>query len=508
MMKADAVIEIGSTGIRLLVAEIRENGKWNTVDSSAMPVSIGRDVFMTGSLQNSTMSQCLKILGRYKEQLAGWGIPPEEVSVIATSALREARDSDSIVDRILVKTGFKVKIIDGIEENRLMYIAVRNCLQEKISMEKTDSIILEVGGGTTEMMLIKQGNMAGAHSLRLGTTRIEQHMPAASSSFDNARRYIKQFIQNTKASLNNELNLSGVEKFIAVGNDPLVAAINYGRSVSKSIWEISREDFELFVNDIQNYTVEECVARFKISYNDALQMQKGLLIYSMFIQLTNVDTIIVPETNIRHGLLLSRQLEPDAKLQQEFYSQIIASAKNLNRRYHADEEHAKYVSMASLKIFDELKDEMALDDRARMLLEVSAILHDIGMFIRMENHQLHSSYIIKNSEIFGLNRGEITIVSQIAKYHRGNATPDNDDQFQMLSRQFRMTILKLTAVLRIADALDRAHTQKFPDISITKQNDALILHTASSHNTVLEKQALSEKSGMFEAIFGYKIVLS
>ena len=120
MMKADAVIEIGSTGIRLLVAEIRENGKWNTVDSSAMPVSIGRDVFMTGSLQNSTMSQCLKILGRYKEQLAGWGIPPEEVSVIATSALREARDSDSIVDRILVKTGFKVKLIDGIEEKCIM----------------------------------------------------------------------------------------------------------------------------------------------------------------------------------------------------------------------------------------------------------------------------------------------------------------------------------------------------------------------------------------------------
>lgn len=505
----EAVIEIGSTGLRLLVVEFIDDNKWNTLDRSEMPVAIGKDVFTTGSVQRNTLVQCLHILSRFKEQIAAWGLTTHDVSVIATSALREARDRDSIIDRIFVKTGFHVRIIDGIEENRLMYVAVKSCLElDSKNLGNRDSVILEVGGSSTEMMLIKKGSMAGAHSLRLGTTRIEQHIPHLVASNDNAYRYIQQFILNAKATLNDELNLARVQQFIAVGQEAQIAAINYGKPIGTFLWEISREEFERFYNDIKDYSVEECIARFKISYNDAQQLNLGLLIYKMFVDLTNVKKIIVPETNIRDGLIISKRAAPDAMLQQDFYSQITASAKNLLRKFHGDEEHANYVAKVSLMLFDALKDEIVLDERARMLLEVSALLHDIGMFIRMENHHLHSAYIISNSEIFGLQNTEITIITEIAKYHRGSAMPENEDQFQMLPRLHRMTVLKLTAILRIADALDRAHTQKFTDFTITRQNDNLILRTQSQHNMVLEKQALLEKGGMFEAVFGYKIILA
>ena len=228
----------------------------------------------------------------------------------------------------------------------------------------------------------------------------------------------------------------------------------------------------------------------------------------MFIQLTNIDSIIVLQTNIRDGAIISSIAEPSSELLTEFNSQVTASAINLLDKYHGDEEHALYVTDLSLKIFDALRDEIGLDDRGRLLLEVAGILHDIGMFIRMGEHQFHSQYIIVNSEIFGLKKYENKLVGLIARFHRGSGLPQDDEQFLMLPRADRMMVLKLTAILRIADALDRAHQQKLKGITITRQNDTLLLNTGSNHNIVLERKALAEKANIFEYVFGYKIILS
>ncbi|MBP5587838.1 MAG: HD domain-containing protein [Treponema sp.] len=509
MATPEAVIEIGSIGIRLLVVQVKTNGGWEVLDFSELPVALGRDVFTTGSISRSNLVLCLQILSRFKEQLEGWGIKPEQTLVIATSALREAKNPDPITDRIFIKTGFKVRVIDGIEENRLMYLAVTNKI--KLLSKKNvseDSIILEVGGGSTEMMLIKEGKMAGAHSLKIGTIRIEQNLNLPAATNDDIRRYIHQFILNTKGSLNEDLDMSTVKQFYSVGGEPRLAAKTYGRQIADGIWEISRKEYEKFVKEIETYSPEELVAKFKIDYNEASSLYIGLSIYEMFIQLTNVEKIIVLETNIREGVIISQISKPSEELQSEFYSQITASAINLLRKYHGDLEHAFYVRDVSLKIFDTLKDEIGLDARTRMLLEVAGILHDIGMFIRLGDHQHHSQYIISNSEIFGLRPFENTIIAQIAKFHRGSTLPQDDEQFSILPRSDRMIILKLTAILRIADALDRAHQQKLSDLFISKQNDTLFINTRSSHNILLEKQALQEKANIFEYVFGYRIVLS
>ena len=143
----------------------------------------------------------------------------------------------------------------------------------------------------------------------------------------------------------------------------------------------------------------------------------------------------------------------------------------------------------------------------RLLLEVSAILHDIGMFIRAKDHNLHSRYIISQSEIFGLSREDIGIVAQITGYHRGQKIPQDDSEFKLQPRGNRLTILKLTAILRLADAMDRSHRQKFPDCKVTLGKDTLTLNVNSVDNLRLEKIAIKEKGEMFENVFGYRIAL-
>ena len=483
MAAPESVIEIGSTGVRLLVAELLSDGTQNILDRSEMPLPLGKDVFTSGVISQETQNLLIQILIRFREQLAGWGISPSECTCFALSAFRDAKNCDPIMDRVLVQSGFHIRIIDGIEENKLMYLAVSECIKNETSTFKdTDTVILVVGGATTEIMMMSDGKMAGVHSLRLGTVRIDQQMKNQTSSYNDIQRYVQESIYNTKGSLESELNLSEVRQFIA-------------------------DDFSEFVKEIQGYSVDECVARFKISYNEAETLQVSLLIYNLFLHLTKAEKLLAPETNIRNGLLLSQHSSENEELQKEFNMQITASARNLLRKYHGDENHAECVRMIAVKIYDTLKNELGFNEHARTLLETAAILHDIGGFIRYDNHNLHSSYIIRNSEIFGLSRKDNTIVAEIAKYHKGNSIPQDEDSFLMLPRADRMTILKLTAILRIADAMDRGHIQKFNDFSIKIQQNTLTIHNKTSKNTVLEKIALNEKSGMFESVFGYKVIL-
>ncbi len=159
MSTPEAVIEIGSTGVRLLIAESTADGKRTVLDRAEMPLSLGHDVFTTGIISRETQSSCVHILQRFKEQLAGWGILPSQTIVIATAAFRESKNKDPVMDKILTATGFRVSVIDGIEENRLMYLAVTSRLAEESAKVSTeDTVILEVGGGSTEMMLMKKGN--------------------------------------------------------------------------------------------------------------------------------------------------------------------------------------------------------------------------------------------------------------------------------------------------------------------------------------------------------------
>ncbi len=518
MQNPQAVIEIGSTGIRLLVAEITETDssqKTRTIlDRSDLPVSVGRDVFTQGAISRETQAACIRILTRYAEQIAAWGISREETTVIGTSAVREAANRDPFVDRVKVKTGFTVRVIDGIEENRLMYIAVTDCLKEEsLGMRQSDSIILEIAGGSTEMMLMEKGSMVGAHSMRLGTLIIEQQLYALTATrtdeqrFEDARRFLQEFIRNTKGTLNTELSLDRVQQFIAVGHDMNIAALFCGKSITPFLWEIQRPDFDGFVEDIQRYTMDEIIAKFRLSYSDAQTFQLSLLSYKEFVGLTNVHSIIVPETSIRDGIIISHMVDPNDNLRLAFDAQIIASATTLLKKYQGDVAHADYVRKVCLRIYDALQSELGMTVHERLLLEISAILHDIGMFIRAQDHNLHSHYIILHSEIFGLSREDTSLVAQIASYHRGSRMPQDDPQFKLQPRSHRLVILKLAAILRLADALDRSHQQKFSDFTISLAKDSITFRVNGYTNLSLEKLAIAEKGGMFENVFGYKIVL-
>ncbi|MCL2477946.1 MAG: HD domain-containing protein [Treponema sp.] len=502
-----AVVEIGSTGIRLIMAEISGNGKWQVLDRIGKPVALGRDVFNSGQVSRESLLECLSVLKNFREFLLGWNISEDDIHVIATSAIRAARNRDMFADRVMLETGFNLRIVEGIEENRLIYLAVRFAIKNDLPLFwRANSMILEMGGGSTEIMLLRRGEMVAAHSLRLGTILIDQANRYSTSWLED--RYLTENLRNTADLLGGEMELAHIRTFIVAGSDARITASLVGKELNENCSTISREAYISFAEKVQNYTVEECMQKLQISFAEAKFFIPGILVYRFLLEKTGAAQVVVPNVSIREGLLIDLALGIDSGIQEDFYSQIFASAVNLGRKYHIDETHHRHVADFCVTIFDSLIREHGMNRRDRMRLEAAALLHDIGMFIRASNHQVHGQYIVSNSEIFGLHKEELELIANVIRYHRGDLPNPADINYIALQREDRIRLLKMAAILRVADALDRGHSRQINKITLERKNETLIINTEGNRDLSIEQIGLEEKADLFQDVFGYKIILN
>jgi exopolyphosphatase/guanosine-5'-triphosphate,3'-diphosphate pyrophosphatase len=510
--KLVAVIDVGSTAIRMVIAEIK-SGEWKTVDRAEKLASLGRDVFLTNYITRETTLEVVRILNGYCELIRGWKIDSNDIRIIATSAIREAKNRDTFVDRVYLRTGLKIDIIEGIEENQLTYLAVQHAVKEIQNLfARSNSLIIEVGGGSSDVMLLRRGKMVAAHSLRLGSVRVEQQLIREADNFDMAgdslKEYLQESIRGMKEILNAEMELSKIRFFVAVGGDARLVAARVGEKTNEHFSVIPKENFNDFLTYIQGNAPDENMQNLGITYGEAEILPPALMIYKLFLDSTSAEKLYVPDVSIREGVLLSFAMGTNKAVEKQFYSQVIASAVNIGRKYHFDEKHAKHVTKLALKMFDQLADEHGLDQHGRLLMEVAGILHDIGNYVRASGHHKHSQYLISNSEIFGFSSGDIRILSNIVRYHRKSSPSNSHTNFISLKREDRLTVMKLASILRVADALDRSHIQKVNDIKLERNEDELTIRCSCPGDMSVERFGLSLKGDMFEEVFGYKILLS
>lgn len=506
--KVQAVIEIGSTGVRALVANVTSSGSYSILERAGKPVPLGRDAFTTGLISREATGECIAVLRSFRELLRGYGVDPADARVVATSALREAENRDAFIDRVAMRTGFRVDIIEAIEESHYMFLAVQKALGDDARyLSRTNSIILEVGGGSTELMLLRRGRIVAAHSLRLGTVRIDEQSRAAMGASGYLMRYLVDNVRTACDGLEEDLPLAGVRSFIAIGNDARLAARVAATELRDEFSIIKRDAFLALVDRIKGLSLEGTVNEYRIPYAEAEALVPGLIILSLILERTAAEELIVPFASLRDGLLIAETDTSGDEFRHEMHKQVLASVTGLGKRYHFDEDHASQVAEHSLFIFDAMLEHHGMGTRERQYLEVAAYLHDIGNFIRTSGHQKHSEYIVLNSEIFGLQRDGLRIVGNLVRYHRKAGPSPSHPNYMSLPREDRAAVLKLSAILRVADALDRGHTQRLHLTNLDIKEDHLILQTDCQGDLSLERLSLAEKADMFEDVFGLKVVL-
>lgn len=465
---------------------------------------------MSGTLSRESLFQTIRILQAFAELLAGWGVEPRDALAIATSAVREARNREIFLDRIRVRVGFLVRIIEGVEESQLTYIAVQHATEGiRSQFRRGGQLIIEVGGGTTEVMLLNQGRMVAVHSLRIGTVRLEQQAKPGQLDPSRVLEFVHENVRVARANLDSELRLERVRHFVAVGGDARLAAAHIGSRAGDRHWSIREEDFSAFVRDLQQCSVDECVRRLRVTYNEAEGLVPALLILKLFLEATSAEEIIVPDVSIREGMLVQLALgQSEEALGKEFLRQVVSSARSLGQKYRYDEAHALHVADIALQLFDLLHDDHGLGKHERLLLEVASILHDIGTFVRAGGHHRHGYYIVVNSELFGFSQDAIDIIANVVRYHRGSMPSTGHPAYASLNPERRMIVQKLAAILRVADSLDRRHGQRIERIRTKLDEDVLEIMTGLHGDLSVERYGLSLKAKLFENVFGYRVTLS
>ena len=502
-----AVIDIGSSAIRLLIAQGSGISDWELMESAEQPLAVGRDVFRTGYIKKSTINRAVEILKSFKELIAPFG--NIRIAAIATSAVREAENREIFIDRILLQTGIEIRIIDGIEANQFTWLAVRESLKNNIKdFSRQNILIIEVGAGNTDVMLLKNGKVAGAFALPVGTLRFLQKLEGQKGSTpESIKDFFRKQTERTVGAISHELDLKNISKLVAIGNDARLVAGSLGEKINSDLFVIPGNAFKSYINELQFLSTEEMVAKLNIPFMEADLIYPAMIIYDTFVRTSEADEIYVSFSTIRHGLLINYAASRSTLIN-IFRSQVISGAMNIARNYKSDIDHAQFVRNESLKIYRELNKEFALKGQHRLFLETAAILHDTGSFISPLSHHKHSQYIVRNTDIFGLSSMDRKIIGHIVRYHRKALPQRSHSSYMSLSREQRIIVQQLSAILRTADALDRSHTGKITINKITISGGEFIMQTGYSGDISMEQMSLKEKGNLFENVFGLKPVLT
>lgn len=501
-----AVIDIGSSAIRMVIAELGPKTEIRRLENLQKPVAFGKDVFNTGKLSRAVMRDGLAIMKNFKSIIDSYGIA--KVHAVTTSAVRDAANRDSFVDQVFVRTGIDVEIIEGPEENRLELLAVEHALGDKYDYQTKNCLIIEVGSGSIEIIVLNKGEVGLTRTISWGTIRLPEQLVPGKTSPEIFKRVIKRTVHDVCVHFGREYNLKEIDTFIALGGDMRFVAKQLGGPAVENFATLQKKGFVDFTASIAKIPLEELVEKFNLTYNESETLFPALLFYSNFLEETSAKEIVVPMTNIRDGLLIELSQLFSGYKRTDVSKQVISSARQLGKKYQYDEAHSLSTASLALKMFDLLKQEHGLGTRERLLLEVSGVLHDIGMFISSTSYHKHSSYLVDTAEIFGLRKQDKNIVSNVVRYHRRSLPQPSHEPYMSLPRTDRAIVSKLAAILRVADALDKSRQQKIRNFTLERQDDVYSLWVPEEIGDIsIERESVIKRGNLFSEVFGVSIEL-
>jgi len=498
-----AVIDVGAYSTRLRIIQYNPEGAVEILEDALQPLPLGNDVFNSGYISAANIFSSEEIFRDFGNLMQDYGVV--RYKAMATSAVREALNKDIFIDRIEQSSNLRLSILEGSGEARLLYLAIKQALNGRFGFNTGDSIIYTIGTGSSQISLVEEGNLVNAETIRLGTLRLAEEVGQKLSP-GNLPEAVDPLIAATFLGIARMSKGVHPENLIAVGAPVrgLVSIIRNNRQMQ--VATISRDVFENFFAKLSRINTQEFVNRYGLTDIDAAGVLPCCHMLEQLFAISEASRIIVPMINTRDALAedLLREMagKPDS-----FIPQIMSSAEHLGRRYGYDRQHARKVADLALILFDKLGELHGLSERNRVLLEVVGLLHDIGMFISNRQHHKHSSYLLRNSELPGISKKEQNLISLIARYHR-RATPYSSHvEFTSQPPEDRVTVSKMAAILRVADALDRAHQNKIKNLRVSFDREKVVLTAMCNSNLILARWGLRMKSNMFEQVFGRRVVL-
>jgi exopolyphosphatase/guanosine-5'-triphosphate,3'-diphosphate pyrophosphatase len=422
---------------------------------------------------------------------------------VGTSALREATNRDSVLKAVKKATGIDISIIGGEEEARLIHLAVKNA----VNLKSKVALVIDVGGGSVEVTLADDANVLCTESYAMGGVRLLKILDEKAGE-ERFNQLVTEYVDATQRRLQQEIGSQKID--ICVGTGGSIESIGELRREffdKNSNQKVTADELKSLVKKLRGSTFEERIQNLRLRPDRADVIVPAAIVLQKIVQQAGVSEVIIPGVGLKDGVLMEIVLELRDQEKQSHRTQVVESARRLGRKYFFDEKHAAIVAKLALQIFDQTQTFHELDDESRLILEVSALLHDIGHYVNVSNHHKHTFYLIQASPLVGMTQLQMDMVANVARYHRKSAPKMQHKPYEDLPPKQRLTISQLAAILRMADALDHEHASTVEEVKVDYKRPKFMFRLKGKGDMLLEKWALAAKRDLFESVFDANVVV-
>jgi len=503
-----AAIDVGSNSIHMVVAQVESDGRFHVLDRAKEMVRLGHRSLQNGRLTAEAIDAGVRTLAAFRTLAERQGVT--RFQAVATSAVRETRNGGDFVRKVKEEVGLRTKVIPGREEARLIYLGVRHA----IDLRGEPSVILDAGGGSVELVLTEDDRALSLESVKLGVARLSEAFLGSDPPEAHELEELEEFIAERVDPVLDRFRQRDVRRVIGTSGTMLnlISIIGHQRGeppdgnlnhYAVTVEEVARVRRLLCKSDRDDRRRIPGVDEKRIDFIVA-----GAVLADHVLRRLGARQMIGCTWALREGVLLDfiarhrKGIEESERFGDARRRSVVRFARHMGEQG----EHGAQVARLALRLFDQLEEPLRLQVETRELLEYAALLHDVGHHIGHDNHQKHAYYLISNGDLLGFTREEIEIVAQVARYHRKGGPKDTDEGYRALSAQTRRTVRALSAILRVADGLDRSHYGVVRDLDVSRRADRLVIQLRTEGDDAqLEIWEARNRAGLLGRVLGCEV---
>ncbi len=506
-MKTFAAIDVGSYELSMKVFEFSGKNRMREIDHVRHRIDLGTETYSTGKLSYEKVDELCRVLSEFVRMMKSYEV--DAYKAYGTSAIREMENSGIVLDQIEQKTGIRIGVLSNSEQRFFDFKSIASKGEEFDRFVEEGTVVLDIGGGSIQISLFENGTLITTQNLKLGVLRLRERLNRMQARASQLEELLGE-MDDAQLSILYKLYLKDREiKHIILVDDYLSGYLPDKDADRKSTGYCTDTEYTEFMTSLRSRGIANTAYELGITEDNAVLMLIGAVLLNRLVQMTGAKLIWSPGVTLCDGIAYDYADRQKMDISNhDFEKDILSCARNISKRYMGSKKRGETLEVLTLTIFDSMKKLHGLGKRERLYLQIAAILHDCGKYISMINLGECCYQIIMATEIVGLSHMEREIIANVVKF--------NHDDFLyyetlrggfMLDKQAYLIIAKLTAILRIANGLDRSHKQKFTHVNAILKDKELILSADTKEDITLEKGLFQDREQFFEEVYNVKPVI-